>query len=81
MEKEVVIENEVMQGCVFVQGGVAETKLRLKYVCFPGQERPAATLHGGFSRLEIKLHSTNLETRGVCVCVSIVSACFNTHLL
>lgn len=37
-------------------------------VSFPGQKGPSPRLWGGFSRLEIQPHSTNLETRGVCVC-------------
>lgn len=57
----------VMQGRVFVSERVKETKLRLDYVYFPGQKGPSTRLFGGFSCFE--LHSTDLETRGVCVCV------------
>lgn len=41
-------------------------------VCFPGHKGATIELCGGFNCLELYLHSTNLETRGVCarVCVS-----------
>lgn len=69
MEKEVVIENKVMQGCEFVQGGVEGHKLKsvILMCVYSGQKGPSTGLCAGFRFLELQLHSTNLETRGLCV--------------
>lgn len=41
-------------------------------VCFSDQKVPSTRLCWGFNCLELQLHSKNLETRGVCVYVSVL---------
>lgn len=67
----------VMQGiCVCTRRGGKQAEvsdLMCVCVCFSGQKGPFTRLCGGFNSLEIQLHSTNLETRGLCLCIHIAS--------
>lgn len=46
-------------------------------MCFSGERRWSAGLGGGPKLLDVQLHSTNMETRGSCLCVYTGGRCLH----
>lgn len=58
--------------CLCKEGnGRKQTKAKYDSLCFLGERRWSTRLGGGSRLLEGQLHSTSMETRGVCVCVNV----------